>query len=747
MRRVVATVLVSITALLVFASSGWAAGNIVFIFDASGSMWGQINGTPKIAIAKEAMDLIVKDLPGDLNVGLVAYGHRRKGDCDDVETLVQLGPLDADAFLAKVNSLNPKGKTPMVRSIKKTADAIKHLEDETTILLVSDGEETCDPDPCGFVAELEKLGIKFVLHVVGFDVGGQTEEQLKCMAKAGGGEYFPAKDAGKLKEALTTVIKKTVEKNLKVSIFLNGKAIGGSVEVSDPKTGARAGHKMLSVPEPILLGVAPGTYTVTVADEWKQEGRPTLVFENVQINESEVREITANFGSGTLNVWTLRNGKPFNARARLSTLDDQTVGGGYATTYPDKPAQYILQPGQYRLMVEDSWGAGTQKDLGVVEIAAGQTIEKKVSFDTGTLVVWTHRDGKPFHASVIVTDKAGNTMGGGWGTTYPDRPETYVLEPGPYNLEAEDSWGDPVVRLKFGVVEIKAGETLNKICDFDSPPAQSAASPTDAASAMAASGQASTPAASQAAAVAATESPPKQTERETVEQMNSDMVPQRPTNPQNMQAMADQMQATAQAHAAQAQADAMAQMQVAISQMQGNQLAQTQSPAQQAAASGAAARETSLPAGASPSSVDYSNVGAQDTGGGLTEEDERPQQGVNPYEGMSEREIQTAFAQDMSAQGQQGVAYDRTDWKLGKTYPLDCKRFEDTLNSRLNGYADQAQSMGRSDILERIKVARANLGKLAQQRKDRVSKDMLQQTLDHCVQEIHAINVTIAQGQ
>ena len=78
----------------------------------------------------------------------------------------------------------------MVRSIRKTADAIKHLEDETTILLVSDGKETCDPEPCNFVAELEKLGIKFVLHVVGFDVGGKTEDNLNAWQKQVMGNIF-----------------------------------------------------------------------------------------------------------------------------------------------------------------------------------------------------------------------------------------------------------------------------------------------------------------------------------------------------------------------------------------------------------------------------------------------------------------------------------------------------------------------------------------------------------------------------
>lgn len=46
-------------------------------------MWGQVEGTAKITIAKDVLTSLVTDLPQDLNVGLVAYGHRRKGDCRD----------------------------------------------------------------------------------------------------------------------------------------------------------------------------------------------------------------------------------------------------------------------------------------------------------------------------------------------------------------------------------------------------------------------------------------------------------------------------------------------------------------------------------------------------------------------------------------------------------------------------------------------------------------------------------------
>jgi Ca-activated chloride channel family protein len=134
--------------------SNRASGNIIFILDASGSMWGQVEGTAKIAIAKEVLTGLVRDLPDDAMVGLVAYGHRRKGDCDDVEELVALGPLDKEKIVGRIQDLSPKGKTPISRSVRLTDERIKDLKDETTIILVSDGKETCDPDPCTLVRDL-----------------------------------------------------------------------------------------------------------------------------------------------------------------------------------------------------------------------------------------------------------------------------------------------------------------------------------------------------------------------------------------------------------------------------------------------------------------------------------------------------------------------------------------------------------------------------------------------------------------
>jgi len=133
-------------------------------------MKGQIGGRGKTDIAKDVLIKLIEDLPAGINVGLVSYGHRRKGDCNDVEELAPLAKLNKQDLIDKIRALKPKGKTPISHSVELTAEKLQALEEETTIVLVSDGKETCGGDPCKLVKKLKESGIKFVMHVIGFDV-------------------------------------------------------------------------------------------------------------------------------------------------------------------------------------------------------------------------------------------------------------------------------------------------------------------------------------------------------------------------------------------------------------------------------------------------------------------------------------------------------------------------------------------------------------------------------------------------
>lgn len=83
------------------------------------------------------------------------------------------------------------------------AEHLQSSERKATVILVSDGEETCNADPCALGAELEKLGVDFTAHVVGFDLPqGKARAQLQCLAKSTGGRYVEARDAAELNNAL-----------------------------------------------------------------------------------------------------------------------------------------------------------------------------------------------------------------------------------------------------------------------------------------------------------------------------------------------------------------------------------------------------------------------------------------------------------------------------------------------------------------------------------------------------------------
>jgi Ca-activated chloride channel family protein len=181
-----------------------AAERTMIVLDASGSMWGQIEGEAKIGIARRVLADVLGTLPGELELGLMAYGHRQKGQCSDIETLVAPAQGTTGAISEAANGLSPLGKTPLTASVRRAADELKFEEDKATVVLITDGVETCEADPCALGRELERLGVDFTAHVVGFGLSADEGRQVACLAEETGGLYLPADDADALTDALTT---------------------------------------------------------------------------------------------------------------------------------------------------------------------------------------------------------------------------------------------------------------------------------------------------------------------------------------------------------------------------------------------------------------------------------------------------------------------------------------------------------------------------------------------------------------
>lgn len=187
-------------------ASAIAEPTSMFILDASGSMWGRLpDSQMKIVAARDAMGELVGALPDSIATGLIAYGHRRKGDCGDIEIVQQATPGGSSKIPELIATLQPRGKTPISDALQLAGDKLTGIEDQTTIVLVSDGIETCEGDPCAVAASLAAAQTNLSIHVIGYAVDQPTRTQLECVADKGNGEYFTADDLGGLKTALAAV--------------------------------------------------------------------------------------------------------------------------------------------------------------------------------------------------------------------------------------------------------------------------------------------------------------------------------------------------------------------------------------------------------------------------------------------------------------------------------------------------------------------------------------------------------------
>ena len=439
---------------------------IMFILDASGSMWGQIGGQAKIAIAKEVLTDLINDLPADSYAGLVAYGHRSKGDCQDVEELVPLQPIDKKRLIAKIKALSPKGKTPITLSIRQTAEKLKSIEEETTIILVSDGKETCEGDPCALVKELKAAGIRFTMFVIGFDVSEEEKAQLACIAKAGGGQYFTAKTAQEFRVAAKEAVKESQSFGyLKITAMRSGKPISAHVDIF-PQGEKKTVKSVRSVTEPTLTGskLKPGVYDLTITD---REVRPPqkATLSGVTVTAGNTTEKSVDFSGGGLSVAVLAEGRKETAGLYVyRTGEDQPLVTG--DTSSDNPKTFALGPGVYDLRVlYKKVRPEIERRFNGIEIKAGQTIEKRVEFGEGKLSIEVLVNGKKGTAGCYIFD-AGTTHRVTSSDTSSDNPKIVALNPGTYDLEVVYRGSKPETRQRFNGIEIKPGQTEERKAEF-----------------------------------------------------------------------------------------------------------------------------------------------------------------------------------------------------------------------------------------------------------------------------------------
>ncbi|MBU2159636.1 MAG: VWA domain-containing protein [Alphaproteobacteria bacterium] len=175
----------------------------VLILDASGSMWSQLDdGTSRIEVARDVLSDFLAARDPAQPLGVIAYGHNRKGDCTDIEVLAPVGRQDPAGLGARLRTLNPRGKTPLADALQLAATQIPATSEEADIVLVTDGLETCGGNVCAVAAGLAAMGIPVRAHVVGFGLTETEMAQIACVADTTGGLMLSTQSGAELADAL-----------------------------------------------------------------------------------------------------------------------------------------------------------------------------------------------------------------------------------------------------------------------------------------------------------------------------------------------------------------------------------------------------------------------------------------------------------------------------------------------------------------------------------------------------------------
>ncbi|MFT4644487.1 MAG: Ca-activated chloride channel family protein [Planctomycetota bacterium] len=202
------------TFLLVKAQEPSEKTRILFIVDYSGSMqalWGE---DKKFNIAKTVLfnlaDSIQKN-NRNIEIAVRVFGHqshRTKNDCLDSKLEVAFAPQNANEIKEVFERIVAQGNTPIAYSlIESTKDFPEDNKTINSIILITDGLENCEGNPCDAVVELKKKRVTINPYIIGLDIESDLIQDFECI-----GTFVNAKDESTFTKILETAVKKVTNK-------------------------------------------------------------------------------------------------------------------------------------------------------------------------------------------------------------------------------------------------------------------------------------------------------------------------------------------------------------------------------------------------------------------------------------------------------------------------------------------------------------------------------------------------------
>lgn len=186
--------------------------SVLILLDTSGSMLQRIDGKRRYQIAQTAL----APLAQQANARGIAIGLRRFGiapDACDTELLAPVSrrsPKELTDILATIVPQN-NARTPIAAALAQAGADLANAEGVPRIVILTDGEETCEGDPEDVISDLAAQGIAVRIDIVGFAIDDPAlSATFTDWARVGRGQYINVSDSDALERALLDVSQKQI---------------------------------------------------------------------------------------------------------------------------------------------------------------------------------------------------------------------------------------------------------------------------------------------------------------------------------------------------------------------------------------------------------------------------------------------------------------------------------------------------------------------------------------------------------
>jgi Ca-activated chloride channel family protein len=410
----------------------------VIVLDGSGSMGGPLEGQTEVKfdMARYAIRQGIAKAAPDVPLGLVVVGHRRKGNCADVEIVTPPAPGTKPQMIARLDRIGTVGKGPLVQGLREAAKALAPGA-KGALVLIHDDADNCRQDVCAAAAEMTRSNPGVAVHVVTISLDPAVADAMRCLARTTGGQQFVAKGAAEVEKSVVDAIALAA---LSPGAAPEAKTAppGGAAEPAGDTQGpsrirltaalsaksaplARSiGWRIASEKEPgrilhqssgaeLAQPLPAGRYTVEASVGRVVKQQPLVVAE---AGETRAR-IALEAGLLKIKAHANKNADPLVAPIltimAVGAADERADDSQHAKTSTERTAMWVgrnpntdlvLPAGRYLVRLSD----GHAVKEAPVELSAGTEATADFVMGTGQLEVWAaaSEGGEPLEGATII---------------------------------------------------------------------------------------------------------------------------------------------------------------------------------------------------------------------------------------------------------------------------------------------------------------------------------------------------------